>query len=57
MVTSKVVVDLAAGKGQDLARYYDADYVKGVFCDIDPIALSELVARRFDITRDKTREN
>lgn len=57
MITSKVVIDLAAGKGQDLARYYDAEFTRGVFCDIDPVALSELVARRYDITRDKTRKN
>lgn len=57
MISCKTVIDLASGKGQDLARYYDAEFNKGIFCDIDPIALSELVARRFDITRDKTRKN
>lgn len=57
LVTSKTVIDLAAGKGQDLARYYDSEYSKGIFCDIDAIALSELIARRADITKDKTRKN
>ena len=57
MITSKTVVDLAAGKGQDLRRYFDLEFTKGVFCDIDPVALSELITRRFDITRDKTRKN
>lgn len=55
LVKSKTVVDLAAGKGQDLFRYYSLQYQKGIFCDIDPVALSELVSRRFQAIRDKTK--
>lgn len=54
---SKVAVDLAAGKGQDLRRYYENNFTKTLFCDIDPVALSELVTRRFEIMRDKHKKN
>lgn len=56
MVPSKTAIDLAAGKGQDLGRYYDNQYSRVVFCDIDPVALSELVTRRFDMIRDNRKK-
>jgi hypothetical protein len=47
---NKFVVDLAAGKGQDLARYLPL-FSKGLFMDIDSIAISTLMARRVDLIR------
>jgi hypothetical protein len=57
LIPSKVAIDLASGKGQDLGRYYDNGFTKTIFCDYDPIALSELVTRRFDMIKDKNRKN
>ena len=47
---NKFVIDLAAGKGQDLLRY-PAYFDKGLFLDIDRIAISSLMARRYNLIK------
>lgn len=47
---NKFVIDLAAGKGQDLARYLPL-FQKGLFMDIDAIAISTLMSRRVDMIK------
>ena len=49
----RVVIDLAAGKGQDLNRYIKLNYKKGLFIDIDKIALTELISRWYEIVRNR----
>ena len=48
------VIDLAAGKGQDLARLSNLDFKSGLFIDNDKNALSELLNRKHHL---KTRNN
>ena len=45
------VLDLAAGKGQDLGRYLDANYERGVFVDIDRIAIATLLSKRYEMIK------
>lgn len=45
------VVDLGAGKGQDLGRYLDAEVHHLVAVDRDRAALSELVRRKFSFAK------
>ena len=45
----KWIIDLAAGKGQDLARIINMDFDNGLFVDIDGDALYELVERKYNI--------
>ena len=45
------VLDLAAGKGQDLGRYLDANYERGVFVDIDRIAIASLLSKRYEMIK------
>lgn len=45
------LVDLAAGKGQDMFRVSDAKISNALFLDNDPQALSELVSRKHDFQR------
>jgi len=44
---SKWVIDLAAGRGGDLHRYNEIGIENGLFIDIDPTAISELIKRKF----------
>ena len=48
------VIDLASGKGQDLARLSNLDFKSGLFIDNDKNALSELLNRKHHL---KTRNN
>lgn len=43
------VIDLAAGRGADLHRYYELGVSNGVFIDSDATALAELVRRKFSL--------
>ena len=43
------VIDLAAGKGQDLARLNNLNFKNGLFIDKDKNALLELVNRKFTL--------
>ena len=45
------VVDVGAGKGQDLGRYLDAEVQHLVAVDRDRAALSELVRRKYDFAK------
>lgn len=45
------VMDLAAGKGQDLHRYIDFNYDKGLFLDIDRVAIYKLIYKRYDLMK------
>lgn len=45
------LVDLAAGKGQDMFRVSDAKIKNALYLDIDSQALSELVSRKHDFER------
>ncbi len=54
---SKWLVDLAAGKGQDMFRVSDAKIKNALFIDNDPQALSELVSRKNDFQRGIKRMN
>ena len=48
---NKFVMDMAAGKGQDLYRYIP-HFKKGLFLDIDSLAISTLMTRRSELIRD-----
>lgn len=43
------VIDLAAGKGQDLARLNNLNFKNGLFLDNDKNALLELINRKFNL--------
>jgi len=43
------VIDLAAGKGQDLARLNNLNFKNGLFLDKDKNALLELINRKFNL--------
>ena len=45
------VIDMAAGKGQDLKRYMDASIENLIAIDNDQSAIAELVRRRYDISK------
>lgn len=44
-----IVIDMASGKGQDLARLANLGFKKGLFIDNDKNALSELVNRKHNL--------
>ena len=46
-------IDLASGKGQDLARYSNYEFKNVVFLEIDNVALLELTKRKYDLTNRK----
>jgi hypothetical protein len=48
-----VLLDIAAGRGADIRRYADSDYLHVVAIDEDINALSELSRRRFAIAKTK----
>jgi hypothetical protein len=50
---SKWILDLAAGRGGDLHRYQEIGVEHGLFVDIDPTAIVELVKRKFSFFSDK----
>ena len=45
------VIDIGAGKGQDLKRYLDANIKQLIAIDKDKSALSELIRRKLDMAR------
>jgi hypothetical protein len=45
------VIDMAAGKGQDLKRYMDANVENLIAIDNDQSAIAELVRRRYEISK------
>ena len=47
--STDLVIDLASGKGQDLARLTNLGFKKGLFIDNDKNALSELVNRKHSL--------
>lgn len=49
------VVDIGAGKGQDLGRYFEAEVRHLVAVDRDRAALAELVRRRYSFAREAPR--
>lgn len=51
MIPNLFVFDLAAGKGQDLHRYMDQEYEKGLFLDIDRTAIASLIHKRYDLMK------
>ena len=54
---SEWLVDLAAGRGQDMFRVSDANIKNALFIDNDAHALSELVSRKHDFQRGIKRLN
>lgn len=48
------VVDLAAGKGQDLRRYLESDIGNLIAIDNDKAAIAELVRRRYEMAKTVT---
>ena len=44
---SKWIIDAAAGRGADLHRYKEIGVEQALFIDIDPIAISELIKRKY----------
>ena len=48
---SNCVVDLGSGKGQDIARYINAEVKNLIAIDQDRAALSELIRRKYDIAK------
>lgn len=56
-VNSDWLIDLAAGRGQDLFRVSDAKISNALFIDNDPQALSELISRKHDFQRSIKRLN
>jgi SAM-dependent methyltransferase len=55
--SSKWLVDLAAGRGQDMFRVSDAKIDNALFIDSDRQALSELISRKHDFERGIERLN
>lgn len=53
IANSNLVVDLACGRGADLNRYYIYGIKKLVMVDSDSNALTELIARKYNILRHK----
>jgi len=51
---TNLVIDMAAGKGQDLARLSNLGFKKGIFLDYDKNALVELINRKHNL---KTKGN
>lgn len=49
------VIDFAAGKGQDLFRYTNLGYERGLFLDIDKTALGELIARWYSVVTNRNK--
>ena len=47
LTNKKTIIDVAAGKGQDLGRYYNANISDLYALDIDSSALAELMQRRY----------
>lgn len=56
-VKSDWLVDLAAGRGQDMFRVSDAQINNALFIDSDSQALSELISRKHDFQRGVKRLN
>jgi SAM-dependent methyltransferase len=54
IIPNTFVLDLAAGNGQDLARYMDCGYTSGLFIDIDRIAIATLIERRYQFIQGNT---
>jgi len=52
---TKWIIDLAAGKGQDLARIINLGFENGLFIDIDSDALYELIERKYNIKNQKNK--
>ncbi len=52
---SKWVIDEAAGRGADLHRYQEIGVENALFIDIDPTAITELIARKFSYFAAKKR--
>jgi SAM-dependent methyltransferase len=50
------VLDMASGKGQDLFRYAKQGVASLLCLEIDPTALSELITRKHDYSRGRSRE-
>ncbi len=53
MSGAKWVVDEAAGRGGDLHRYSEIGVENTLFIDVDPMAIAELIRRKFDISKHK----
>ncbi len=56
MSGSQWVIDLAAGRGADLARYQEIGVNHTLFIDIDPAAISELIRRKLTVFAAKKRQ-
>ncbi len=52
--SSKWVIDLACGKGQDLFRYATQEIENVLFIDNDIVALQELIDRKYGLLNDRT---
>lgn len=52
---AKRVIDLAAGRGADLNRYNEIKVGHVLFIDIDPLAISELISRKFTMHKPHSR--
>ena len=48
------IIDLASGKGQDLFRYINAGFNKGLFLEYDRVALATLMHRRYEMLKSTT---
>jgi len=57
MKNASEIIDLGAGRGADLGRYFENGVHRGLFIDIDKAALAELVERKFSIINDKRKQH
>ena len=52
-IPNLTVLDLAAGKGQQLGHFMDAGFKKGIFIDIDRVAITQLIEKRYSMMKSK----
>ena len=52
---AKWVIDEAAGRGADLHRYHEIGVENGLFMDISPTAITELIQRKYSFFANKKR--
>jgi hypothetical protein len=50
---ANIVIDIGTGKGQDLGRYFKLGVKKLIAVDSDPSALTELIKRKYELTKSK----
>lgn len=53
LANSKMIIDMAAGRGADLHRYKEIGVSSALFIDIDKSAIAELIRRKFSVQKNR----